>query len=119
MRARYVMRACIPYFFIFTFFLHFFSPASYANAAHECACARVSIYIDEQLQVKNIDYSDTTNATHHLFTLTYEHSISSIEIVATEVIPEFPSWTILLIFMTLTLTIAISKKRIKRKISKF
>lgn len=43
--------------------------------------------------IKNVDYTETFNGTYYLFTITYQHSTHRIEILATNVIPEFTSYT--------------------------
>jgi len=73
-----------------------------------------SIYIDDTLLIKNVDYTGTYNSTHYLFSITYEHSTHTIEITATTVIPEFSSLIMLSLLSLATLTIIIYKKKVKR-----
>lgn len=73
-----------------------------------------SIYKDDTLLIKNVDYTGTYNGTHYLFSVTYEHSTHTIEILATTVIPEFSSLIMLSILSLATLTIIIFKKKFKR-----
>jgi len=72
-----------------------------------------SIFKDEKPLVKNTDYTETFNSTHYLFTIKYEHSTHLIEIFANNKIPEFPSWTILPLFLTATLIGILVRKRLR------
>jgi hypothetical protein len=72
-----------------------------------------SIYIYNTPLIKNVDYTETFNATHYLCSITYEHSTHIIEIFATNVIPEFPSFLVLPLF-TITLLLAVMISRRKR-----
>ena len=53
--------------------------------------------------VEGVDYTQTHNSTHYNFHIMYSHSTHIIEIVGSDVIPEFPSWIILPTFMVATL----------------
>jgi len=58
----------------------------------------------------------SSNATHNSFYFTFEFQHSKVQIIATEVAPEFPIWTsMLLILIVLTVAIAIYKRRLLRK----
>jgi len=59
------------------------------------------------------DLIPTPNATHNSFNFTIEfQSTSKVQIIATEVVPEFPTWTsILLVLVVLTVSIALYKRR--------
>jgi len=64
--------------------------------------------IDDRKVIQN------SNCTYIYFT--YSRSIQNIQIVGTEVIPEFPTWTsMLLILIVLSVAIAIYKRRILKK----
>lgn len=70
-----------------------------------------SIYIDDKQLVKNVDYTETNNVTHYLFSIIYEHSTHTIDIISTEAIPEFPAWVILpLALSTIIIGIKYRKK---------
>ena len=72
------------------------------------------IYRDNAQLVKDVDYTETYNGTHYLFSITYEHSSHTIEITSTEIIPEFASWTIMLIILTfVAVTGILYKKKLK------
>jgi hypothetical protein len=73
-----------------------------------------SIYKDGSPLIKNVDYTETYNGTHYLFSITYEHSTHTIEITATTVIPEFSSLIMLTLLSLATLTIITFKKKLKR-----
>ncbi|MFX1532999.1 MAG: hypothetical protein ACFFDI_02050, partial [Promethearchaeota archaeon] len=73
-----------------------------------------SIYRDGALLIKDVDYTGTYNGTHYLFSITYEHSTHTIEILATTVIPEVSSLIMLSLLNLATLTIIIFKKKFKR-----
>lgn len=72
-----------------------------------------SIFKDEKPLIKNSDYTETFNGTHYLFTITYQHSTHLIEVFANNNIPEFPSWTILPMFLIVTLMVTIYRRRNK------
>jgi hypothetical protein len=71
-----------------------------------------TIMIDEQI-VSEVLSSD--NGTHTWLYFTYLHSLHKIEIRGTTVIPEFPSATVFIAFMFVTLIAVVSKKRIRRR----
>ena len=62
-----------------------------------------SLNLDGLPLVEGVDYTQTHNSTHYNFHITYSHSTHIIEIVGSDVIPEFPSWIILPTFMVATL----------------
>jgi hypothetical protein len=72
-----------------------------------------SIFKDDMPLVENIDYNETSNGTHYIFSLTYLHSVHTIEIFATSVIPELTSLMLLSIFIIATITVVIVNKRKK------
>ena len=73
-----------------------------------------SIYTDDNLLVKNVDYTETYNGTHYLFTINYEQSTNLIEIAATNVIPEFSSWIILPLLIASAILGLIYRKKLQR-----
>lgn len=76
-----------------------------------------SVYKDNSILVEGVDYSKTFNGTHYIFNITYVHSTHTIKIIATEVIPEFPSLLILPTFMLTTLATVVLWKRKRLKFS--
>jgi hypothetical protein len=73
-----------------------------------------SIYKDDMLLAENLDYTQTYNSTHYSFSLTYQQSTHTIEIVSTTVIPELTSLTLLLTFIIATIAVIIANRRKKR-----
>ena len=72
-----------------------------------------SVYKNGSLLEKDADYTQTFNDTHYSFYITYLHTTHTITIRATEVIPEFPTWTsILFMLIVLTISTAIYKRRL-------
>jgi len=71
----------------------------------------ISIYKDGSFLVKDVDYTQTYNATHYTFHIIYDHSTHTMEILGTEAIPEFPITCMLLLFMAATLLGVIAYKR--------
>ncbi len=76
-----------------------------------------SIYKDDMLLIENLDYTQTFNGTHYMFNFTYEHSIHTIEIFSTTVIPELSSLMLISTLITATLIVAILNRR-KNKTTK-
>jgi len=66
-----------------------------------------SLNLDGFPLVEDVDYTQTHNSTQYNFHITYSYSAQIIEIVGSEVIPEFPSWIILPTFMVATLAAVI------------
>jgi hypothetical protein len=62
-----------------------------------------SLSMDGYALVEGDDYSQTHNGTYYTFHIGYIHSSHTIEIVASDAVPEFPAWMILPLFMTATL----------------
>jgi hypothetical protein len=73
-----------------------------------------SIYKDDVLLAENVDYTQTYNGTHYSFSLTYQQSTHTIEIVSTTVIPELTSLALLLTFIIATITVITVNRRKKR-----
>jgi hypothetical protein len=74
-----------------------------------------SLSMDGYALVEGDDYSQTYDGTYYTFQISnYIHSSHTIEIVASEAVPEFPAWMILPLFMTATLLAAILyRKRLR------
>ena len=66
-----------------------------------------SLYSDGFALVEGTDYTQTHNSTHWDFHITYSAGAHLIDIVASNTIPEFPSWIILPAFMVATLAATI------------
>jgi hypothetical protein len=56
----------------------------------------LSIYKDEILLVKNVDYTQSNDGTNNILQINYSHSTHNFKIVGTQAIPEFPSLLILI-----------------------
>ncbi|MGQ9625109.1 MAG: hypothetical protein ACUVT9_07045 [Candidatus Bathycorpusculaceae bacterium] len=65
-----------------------------------------SLYLDGSVLTEDVNYTRFYNGTHNTFLLNYAHSAHIIEIIATEVIPEFTAWLILPLFTVATLILA-------------
>ena len=77
----------------------------------------LSVYKDGSLLVKDVDYTQSNNGTHHFFQINYSHSIHDFKIVGTEAIPEFPSFIVVPILMATLLAGVIIYRR-KHNITK-
>lgn len=73
----------------------------------------LSVYKDENLMIKDVDYTQANNGTHHILKIIYTHSTHIIEIRGTEAIPELPSLIIIppLIAATLVAAAIFRRKR--------
>lgn len=69
------------------------------------------VYKDNDLLVKDADYTEVSNGTHTIFYIVYSHSIHTIRIESTHVVPEFVSLIILPLFMIVTLLAVLVYKR--------
>ena len=59
----------------------------------ELMSGNFTIFKNDVQLVEGVDYTQTSNATHYLFSIEYEHNIDTIGIVAT--IPDFAGWLFL------------------------
>jgi hypothetical protein len=71
------------------------------------------IYKNGTLLTKDLDYTESYNITHYLFSFTYEHSTHKIEIIATYAVPEFPFWIILPLFVAVSTTVIFYNKKLR------
>jgi hypothetical protein len=73
-----------------------------------------SLSMDGHALVEGDDYSQTYDGTYYTFSVSYIHSSHTIEIVASDAVPEFPAWMILPLFMTATLlAVMLYRKRLR------
>jgi len=70
-----------------------------------------SLNMDGYPLVEGDDYTQTYNGTHYTFHINYIHSTHAIEIVGSDVIPEFPAFLLMPLFMTATLLAIIAYRR--------
>lgn len=72
-----------------------------------------SVFKDGVPLVEDVDYTQTYNGSHNIFDISYTHTTHLIEVKGTEVVPEFPTWTpLMLMLMVLTAAIVIYKRKI-------
>jgi len=72
-----------------------------------------SVSLDGTTLIKDIDYTLTSNGTHYLLHFSYTHSFHTFEITSQYVVPEFPSFAVLALFVVLTLTATtLAKKKV-------
>jgi hypothetical protein len=69
-----------------------------------------SVYKNGSLLMKDIDYTQTYNASHYVFCITYTHTTHAIEIRSSHVIPEFFTWSSMLLIFTLLLVLTVFYK---------
>jgi hypothetical protein len=73
-----------------------------------------TLYLDDKVLVEGVEYTESFNGTHHLFSVNYTHSIHEIKLVSTEVIPDFVAWFFLPFLMTATLLGFALRKTLKK-----
>lgn len=84
------------------------------SVPNELLWGNFSLYLDGFSLVKDVDYTQAYNSTHYDFHITYSASTHLIDIVASNAIPEFPSWIILPTFMVATLAaIILYRKKLR------
>jgi parallel beta-helix repeat protein len=72
-----------------------------------------SLFINGEQLEEGVNYTKTYNGTHYMFYVKYTHSEHVIEVISTEVVPEFSHAVIPLLLMSITmLAAALTKKRI-------
>jgi hypothetical protein len=74
-----------------------------------------SIYKNDILLIENVDYIETNNDTHHIFSITYEYDTQRIEIFSTIVIPELTSTIMIATLIVTTIAVVIYGKRSSKK----
>jgi parallel beta-helix repeat protein len=75
-----------------------------------------SLYLDDVALVEDVDYVESFNGTHYLFSVTYVHSSHVIDLVSTDVVPDFAGWLFLPFFMSATLLGFALRKRLKKQL---
>lgn len=74
-----------------------------------------SLYLDDVALVEGVDYTESYNGTHYLFSITYEHSSHVIALVSTNVIPDFAGWLFLPFLMFATLLALMFTNKLKKQ----
>jgi hypothetical protein len=74
-----------------------------------------SLYLDDVALVESVDYSTTFNGTHYLFSMTYLHSSHIIEIVSTNIVPDFAAW-LFLPFLTSAMLLRFAFRKRQKKL---
>jgi hypothetical protein len=74
-----------------------------------------TLYLDDVALVEGVDYTESYNGTHYLFSVTYVHSSHVIDLVSTEVMPDFAAWLFLPFVMSATLLGFALRKRMKKQ----
>jgi hypothetical protein len=75
----------------------------------------LSVYIDDTLLIKNIDYTETTEGTNTILQINFSHSTHSFRIIGTEAVPEFPSGVLIGLIVIPTIAMALIFRRRRRK----
>jgi hypothetical protein len=78
----------------------------------------LSIYKDEILLVKNVDYTQSNDGTNNILQINYSHSVHNFKIVGTQAIPEFPSLLILISLVGLIslLIVALGRRKVSPRV---
>ena len=74
-----------------------------------------TLYLDDAALVEGVDYVESFNGTHYLFSITYAHSTHVIDLFSTEVVPDFASWLFLPFIMSATMLGLALRKRLKKQ----
>jgi hypothetical protein len=74
-----------------------------------------TVFMDDVQLIEGVDYTETLNGTNHTLSIAYEHSTHIIEIVGTNVIPDFTSWLLLPFLIAATLLVFALKTTKKQR----
>ena len=74
----------------------------------------LSIYRDEIILVKNVDYTQSDDGTNNILQINYNHSNHNFKIVGTQAIPEF-SWLTIFPLIASILLVAVATQRFMRR----
>jgi hypothetical protein len=77
-----------------------------------------TVFMDDAQLIEGVDYTEMFNGTHHTLSIAYEHSTHMIEVVGTNVIPDFTSWLLLPFLITATLFAFALKKKTRKATKK-
>jgi parallel beta-helix repeat protein len=74
-----------------------------------------TLYLDDAPLVEGVDYTESYNGTHYVFSVTYMHSSHSMDIFSTDVVPDFACCLLLPFLMCLTLLGFALRKKLKQR----
>jgi parallel beta-helix repeat protein len=74
-----------------------------------------TLYLDDAVLIENVDYVKSSNGTHYMFSVTYTHSNHLIDLVSTEVVPDFASWLFIPFLASATLLGFAFRKRLRKQ----
>jgi len=74
-----------------------------------------TLYLDDTPLVEGVNYTESYNGTHYVFSVTYVHSSHAIDIVSTDVVPDFAGWLLLPFLTSLTLLGFALRKKLKKQ----
>jgi hypothetical protein len=80
----------------------------------ELMSGQFSLHMDGVVLVEGVDYTQSFNNTHYLFTVNYEHSSHVIELYSTDLVPDFAGWLFLPLVTIATLLGLKLIKRVKK-----
>jgi hypothetical protein len=73
------------------------------------------LYLDDSFLVEDVDYVESFNGTHYLFSIQYVHSSHVLELFSTNVVPEFAAWLFLPFMMLTSLLGILLRKRLEKQ----
>jgi hypothetical protein len=73
------------------------------------------LYLDDSFLVEDVDYVESFNGTHYLFSIQYMHSSHVLELFSTNVVPDFTAWLFLPFMMSTSLLGILLRKRLKKQ----
>ena len=74
-----------------------------------------SIYKDDIALIENTDYTQTSNSTHYIFSLNYEHGSHIIDVFSTDVIPELSALVMISTLVILSIAVVVYRKKNAKK----
>ncbi|MBN1358114.1 right-handed parallel beta-helix repeat-containing protein [Candidatus Bathyarchaeota archaeon] len=74
-----------------------------------------TLYLDDAALVEGVDYTESFNGTHYLFSVTYAHSTHVIDLFSTEVVPDFASWLFIPFLISATTLGLALRRRLKQQ----
>jgi hypothetical protein len=73
----------------------------------------LSVYKDEILLVKDVDYTISNDGTNNILQINYSHSTHNFKIVGTQAIPEFPTALTITFLIVITVAFVVVKRKDK------